>query len=100
LRIAEYGDPQRDADFYEAISPAKHADRIREPLLVVQGANDPIVPPSESERIVRVIRARGGAAEYLLLPDEGHGLAKLENRLKAFEAMVSFMDRYAKGKQS
>jgi dipeptidyl aminopeptidase/acylaminoacyl peptidase len=93
-RIAEYGDPVRDSVFMAAISPARHAGHIRSPLLVVQGKNDPVVPPSESEDIVRLVRAGGGTAEYLLFPDEGHGLAKESNYVKAFETMVEFLVRH------
>jgi len=77
-----------------AISPARHADRIQRPLLVIQGAQDPIVPPAESEDIVRLIKERGGVAEYMLLPDEGHGLAKEQNYVKAYEAMLEILRRY------
>jgi dipeptidyl aminopeptidase/acylaminoacyl peptidase len=93
LRIAEYGDPVRDSTFMNAISPARHADRIVSPLLVIQGANDPIVPKAESEDIVRLVKAHGGTVEYLLFPDEGHGLAKQDNFVKAFETMDAFLGR-------
>lgn len=93
-RIAEYGDPVRDSTFMAAISPARHADRIRRPLLVVQGANDPIVPRAESEDIVRLVQDRKGVAQYLLFPDEGHGLAKEQNYVKAYETMLEFLRRY------
>ena len=93
-RIAEYGDPVRDSTFMAAISPARHTDRIQAPLLVIQGAQDPVVPPAESEDIVRLIRARGGVAEYLLFPDEGHGLGKDANFVKAYETMLEFLRRY------
>jgi dipeptidyl aminopeptidase/acylaminoacyl peptidase len=92
-RIAEYGDPVRDSTFMAEISPARHADRIRSPLLVIQGGQDPIVPPAESEDIVRLVRAHGGTAEYLLLPDEGHGIGKDENYVKAYESMLQFLRR-------
>jgi dipeptidyl aminopeptidase/acylaminoacyl peptidase len=94
LRIAEYGDPQKDGAFFDEISPARHVDRIKAPLFVMQGANDPIVPASESERIVKEIKDRGGSVKYLLLPDEGHGLGKLANRIKAFEEMEAFLDQF------
>ena len=93
-RIAEYGDPVRDSTFMAAISPARHANRIKRPLLVIQGAQDPIVPPAESEDIVRLVKERGGVAEYLLLPDEGHGLAKEQNYVKAYKTMLEFLRRY------
>ncbi|MEN8151492.1 MAG: S9 family peptidase [Planctomycetota bacterium] len=90
-RIAEYGDPAVDGEFLDGISPVNHADRIRAPLLRIQGANDPRVPTDEAEQIVTAIRERGGTAEYLLFPDEGHGVVKLPNRLKAYEAITEFL---------
>jgi len=93
-RIAEYGDPVRDSTFMAAISPARHAERIRAPLLVIQGGQDPVVPPAESEDIVRLVQQHGGTAELLLLPDEGHGFAKDENYVKAYEAMLGFLRKY------
>jgi dipeptidyl aminopeptidase/acylaminoacyl peptidase len=92
LRIAEYGDPVRDADFFDEISPARHVQKIKAPLFVLQGANDPIVPATESEQIVKKIKANGGIVKYLLLPDEGHGLSKLSNRILAYEEMMRFLD--------
>ncbi|MGH7724059.1 MAG: S9 family peptidase [Candidatus Eiseniibacteriota bacterium] len=93
-RIAEYGDPVRDSTFMAEISPARHASRIKSPLLVIQGAQDPIVPPAESEDMVRLIREHGGTAEYLLLPDEGHGIGKDTNYVRAYETMLEFLRRH------
>jgi len=93
-RIAEYGDPVEDAEFLDRISPVHHADRIRAPLLRIQGANDPRVPTEEAEQIVSAIRERGGTAEYILFPDEGHGIVKLPNRLKAYEAIMRFLEEH------
>jgi dipeptidyl aminopeptidase/acylaminoacyl peptidase len=94
LRIAEYGDPVRDSEFLDAISPARHVDRIQAPLMVIQGANDPRVPESESALIVQKVKERGGKVEYLLFPDEGHGITKLPNRIRAYEGLVSFLNKY------
>ncbi len=96
LRIAEYGDPVKDSEFLDAISPARHAENIKAPLLVIQGVNDPRVPESESALIVKKVKDKGGAVEYLLFPDEGHGIAKLPNRIKAYEGVVAFLTRYLK----
>jgi dipeptidyl aminopeptidase/acylaminoacyl peptidase len=93
-RIAEYGDPVRDSTFMAAISPARHTERIRAPLLVIQGGQDPVVPPAESEDMVRLVQQHGGVAEYLLLPDEGHGIGKDENFVKAYETMLAFLQRH------
>jgi len=93
-RAAEYGDPVKDAEFLDRISPVHHANRIKAPLLVIQGANDPRVPVSEAEQIVDAVSLTGGTAEYLLFNDEGHGIVKLDNRLKAWEAVVRFLENY------
>jgi dipeptidyl aminopeptidase/acylaminoacyl peptidase len=81
LRRAEYGD-ERDPEmraFMEEIAPLNNAGRIRSPLFVAQGANDPRVPASEAEQIVEAVRGNGGEVWYLLFKDEGHGFAKKSN---------------------
>ncbi len=92
-RAAEYGDPEKDADFFEATAPLRLADRIRAPLMVIQGKNDPRVPVSEAEQIVEAARKNGVEVEYLLYEDEGHGLAKLRNRIEAYGRAADFLDR-------
>jgi dipeptidyl aminopeptidase/acylaminoacyl peptidase len=83
----------KDADFFDEISPARNVQKIKAPLFVLQGANDPIVPATESEQIVKKIKANGGTVKYLLLPDEGHGLSKLSNRIHVHEEMLRFLDQ-------
>ena len=95
-RMAEYGDPATDGDFLDEISPVHHAERIRAPLLVIQGANDPRVPVDEAEQILAAVRRGGGVAEYLAFPDEGHGIVKLPNRLRAYEAVVEFLKQHGR----
>lgn len=92
-RIAEYGDPLKDSAFLVQVSPLTHVDKIRKPLFVYQGKNDPRVPHTESEQIVAAVKKKGIPVEYILLPDEGHGLSKRENRIKVITAMVDFLDR-------
>jgi dipeptidyl aminopeptidase/acylaminoacyl peptidase len=92
-RAAEYGDPVADADFFEETAPLNRADRIRAPLMVIQGRNDPRVPVSEAESIVAAARKNGVEVEYLLYDDEGHGLAKLKNRLDGYGRAADFLDR-------
>jgi dipeptidyl aminopeptidase/acylaminoacyl peptidase len=94
LRASEYGDPDRDADLLRDLSPIHAVDRIRAPLMVIQGANDPRVPQEESDQMVEQLRARSQPVEYLLFPDEGHGILKLPNRIKAYTAVAEFLDRY------
>jgi dipeptidyl aminopeptidase/acylaminoacyl peptidase len=92
----EYGD-ERDpamAAFLEKISPANHAAKIRKPLLVVQGLNDPRVPASESEQMVAAIRQAGGTVWYLLAKDEGHGFAKKKNADYQFYVTILFLREF------
>ncbi len=98
LRRAEYGDEreERMREFLHNISPLTHAERIRKPLLVVQGANDPRVPASESEQMVARIRAIGGDVWYLLARDEGHGFKRKQNRDAYWEAIATFLDRHGR----
>ncbi|MDH3458076.1 MAG: S9 family peptidase, partial [Gemmatimonadota bacterium] len=92
------GNPERDREFLLSRSPLTHADRIRIPLLIAQGANDPRVKQSESEQIVTVMREKGIDHEYMLFPDEGHGFAKPENRLKFYAAAEQFLARHLGGR--
>jgi dipeptidyl aminopeptidase/acylaminoacyl peptidase len=94
LRIAEYGDPEKDRDLLERISPINHVDRIKAPLLVIHGANDPRVPVGEAEQIVAALRNRNVPVQYLRYEDEGHGLSKLANRLDAYAKMADFLDQH------
>ncbi len=94
LREPEYGSLEEDREFLEAISPIHKADDIAVPLMVIHGKNDPRVPVGEAEQIVERVRANGGSVEYLLYEDEGHGLAKLKNRLDAYPKIAAFFDRH------
>jgi dipeptidyl aminopeptidase/acylaminoacyl peptidase len=96
LRRAEYGD-ERDPkvrEYLESIAPLNHADRITNPLFVVQGGNDPRVPASEADQMVQKVRAHGTPVWYLLAKDEGHGFAKKPNADFQFYATVLFMRNY------
>jgi len=92
----EVGDPDTDFLFLKERSPLFSADRIVKPLFVIQGANDPRVKKSESDTIVDAIRARNGAVEYMVFEDEGHGLRKKENVIRAFTAAFAFLDSNVK----
>jgi dipeptidyl aminopeptidase/acylaminoacyl peptidase len=95
LRRAEYGDERDPAmrAHLESISPLNRAGRIRKPLLVIQGANDPRVPRSEAEQIVRTVRGHGTSVWYLLAMDEGHGFARKSNADFAFYTRVMFAEQ-------
>jgi dipeptidyl aminopeptidase/acylaminoacyl peptidase len=82
LRRVEYGDerdPQMRA-FLESISPLNNVERINIPLFIVQGQNDPVVPVTESEQMVRALRERGQTVWYMNALNEGHGYARKDNR--------------------
>lgn len=95
LRRAEYGDERDPAmrAFLLSISPLTHAERITKPLLVVQGRNDPRVPWSESEQIVRRLQALQRPVWYLLADNEGHGFARRENADYYFVALTRFVEQ-------
>ncbi|MCA9971908.1 MAG: S9 family peptidase, partial [Anaerolineales bacterium] len=90
-RESEYGSLAADRAFLEAISPLNHVDQITAPLLVIHGANDPRVPLGEAEQLVDALRQREVPVEFLVFADEGHGLAKLKNKLVAYPAVVAFL---------
>jgi dipeptidyl aminopeptidase/acylaminoacyl peptidase len=92
------GNPETDADFLWSRSPLSRARDIRIPLLIAQGANDPRVKQAESEQIVAALDEAGIDHEYMLFPDEGHGFAKPENRLKFYAAAERFLARYLGGR--
>jgi dipeptidyl aminopeptidase/acylaminoacyl peptidase len=90
-REREYGSLAHDREFLEEISPLTHVDRIRAPLFIQHGANDPRVPVSESRQIHRVLTGKGIRCELLVHEDEGHQIGKLENRLETFERAAAFL---------
>ena len=92
------GNPETDAEFLWSRSPLSRADSIRIPLLIAQGANDPRVNQAESEQIVAALTKAGIEHEYMLFPDEGHGFAKPENRLRFYAAAERFLARYLGGR--
>ncbi len=90
----EMGDPNTDSERHRRISPLFHAQNIVKPLLVIQGANDPRVLQVESDELVAAVQANEVPVEYVIFPDEGHGFAKRENRIKASEEYVQFLNTY------
>ncbi|MEM6517130.1 MAG: S9 family peptidase [Bacteroidota bacterium] len=80
----------------EEVSPVFHIDKIKKPLFVVQGANDPRVNIDESDQIVEGLRAKGVDVPYMVKYDEGHGFAKEENRIALYEAMMGFYAKHLK----
>lgn len=99
LRRVEYGDERLPevAAFFERIAPLNNAAKIRKPLFVVQGGNDPRVPLTESEQMVAKVRANGSPVWYLMAKDEGHGFQKKANVDFQFYATVMFVRAYLLG---
>jgi dipeptidyl aminopeptidase/acylaminoacyl peptidase len=92
----EMGDPEKDLESLRAISPLFHTDKIVKPLIVLQGANDPRVIKPESDEIVENIKKRNGVVEYVLFDNEGHGFTKKANEIRAYKAILDFLDRHLK----
>jgi len=92
------GNLETEEEFLKSRSPLFKVDQIKKPLLIGQGANDPRVKQSESDQIVRAMRQKQIPVEYLLFPDEGHGFARPENRLKFYAAAEAFLAKYLGGR--
>jgi len=90
------GNPEQDKAMLTAFSPVFHVDRIRTPLFIAQGANDPRVNQAESDQMVAALKKRGVAVEYMVKADEGHGFQNEENRLEFYEAMETFLALHLK----
>jgi dipeptidyl aminopeptidase/acylaminoacyl peptidase len=88
----------KDDEFLRARSPLFRADSIRAPLMIVQGANDPRVKQAESDQIVAAMRKNGQTVKYIVFPDEGHGFARPENRLRFYAAAEPFFAEYLGGR--
>jgi dipeptidyl aminopeptidase/acylaminoacyl peptidase len=93
---AEIGHPVDDLAMLREVSPLFHADKIKRPLFVVQGANDPRVIKPESDDIVAAVKKNGVPVEYVVFPDEGHGFSKRTNQIEAYGKIREFLDKYLK----
>jgi dipeptidyl aminopeptidase/acylaminoacyl peptidase len=92
------GNPKTEEEFLKSRSPLFFVERIKIPMLIAQGANDPRVKQAESEQIVAAMQEKGIDYEYLLFEDEGHGFARPENRLKFYAAAERFLAEYLGGR--
>ena len=84
-------DNKEEKEIMKEVSPVFHIDKIKKPLFVVQGANDPRVNIDESDQIVEGLRANGVSVPYMVKYDEGHGFGKEENRMEFYQAMMGFL---------
>lgn len=96
----ELGNPETQEQMLYDISPLFHADRIKSPVIVVQGANDPRVLQVESDEMVENIRQAGGTVEYVLFDDEGHGFTKTRNRIEGWNAILRFLNEHLAGERA
>jgi len=92
------GDPEKDKELYEKVSPIFHADNIKVPVLVAQGANDPRVNKAESDQIVDALKKRGIEVVYMVKDNEGHGFRNEENRFDFYRAMEEFLGKHLGGR--
>lgn len=92
------GDPEKDYELIKEISPIFHVDKIKAPLLIAQGANDPRVNKAESDQMVEALKKRGIDVPYIVKENEGHGFHNEENKFEFFETMETFLAKHLNGK--
>ena len=92
------GDPVADSALLASASPALNADKIKAPLFIAQGANDPRVNKNESDQMVEALKKRGVDVEYMVKADEGHGFHNQDNKYDFYGAMEKFLDAHMKSK--
>jgi dipeptidyl aminopeptidase/acylaminoacyl peptidase len=95
-REVEYGFLDKNLEFLRSVSPIYKVDKIKTPLFVIHGKNDPRVPYTEAEQLVEALKKRNATVQYELFDDEGHGIRKLENRLELYPKVAEFLDKYLK----
>ena len=94
MEYEEIGDPSKDKELLEKVSPEFHAERIKIPLFVAQGANDPRVNKAESDQIVEAVRKTGKEVVYMVKDNEGHGFQNEENRFDFYRTMEEFFRKH------
>ncbi len=94
LRISEYGDPVKDRQALIDLSPVTYSDRIKAPLLIIQGANDPRVPVGEAIQIQKLLEQKKIPSQLVIFPDEGHGSSKRSNQVLEIGYTLDFFKKY------
>jgi dipeptidyl aminopeptidase/acylaminoacyl peptidase len=89
--LATMGDPVANKARYEDRSPINFVDRIKAPLYLLAGGNDPRCPKTEAQQMVEAIKKRGGVVEYKVYENEGHGFARIENQIDAYKRVADFL---------
>lgn len=98
LRISEYGDPEKDKEALAQLSPITYIDRVKAPLMIIQGVSDPRVPVGEALQMRKALANNGVEAPLILFADEGHGSAKRDNRVIQIGAGLQFFIDHLKAK--
>ena len=98
LRISEYGDPVKDKEALVELSPTTHIAKIKAPLLVIAGLNDPRVPVGESVQIHKQLEQRKIPGGLIVFPDEGHGPSKRGNIVLTLGHTIAFFEKHLLGK--
>ncbi len=96
LRITEYGDPVKDKESLMRLSPVTYVNQVRDPLMIIQGANDPRVPVGEALQIHETLKRKNIKSELIIFADEGHGSAKKENQILEIGHMIEFFKKHLK----
>ena len=94
LRASEYGDPERDAAMLQKLSPTSYLDRVKGPLLMIQGVDDPRVPAGESIQMQEALAARGIPSKLILITGEGHGAARRSGQVTMIGHMLQFLEAH------
>ncbi len=89
--LATMGDPEKNKALYEDRSPINFVDRIKAPLYLLAGGNDPRCPKEEAQQVVDALKKRGGVVEYKVYENEGHGFARVENQIDAYKRVADFL---------
>jgi len=89
--LATMGDPKANKALYEDRSPIFFVDKIKAPLLLIAGGNDPRCPKEEAQQVVDAVKKRGGTADYKVYENEGHGFARVENQIDAYRRVADFL---------
>ena len=100
LRASEYGDPDKDAEALKKLSASTYLDRVKAPLLIIQGVDDPRVPAGEAIQIQEALEARGVASKLILLEGEGHGAARRGGQVLMAGHMLQFLEEHLRGSGS
>ncbi|MCM2352436.1 MAG: prolyl oligopeptidase family serine peptidase [Pseudobdellovibrio sp.] len=93
LRITEYGDPEKDKEALIKLSPITYVNQVRDPLMIIQGANDPRVPVGEAIQIQETLQKKKIESQLIVFADEGHGSSKKENQVLEIGHTIEFFKK-------